>query len=92
MGMVFGQQLLMEDFIRPPHSSSHSCLVTFSVNHKKYGDKVTSLKLIFMWSIIAPGVCCNIPYFLAQYLASKVVTSRIGSPIVGGHFVTSLAK
>lgn len=37
-------------------------------------------------------VCCNIPYFLAQYLASKAVTSWARSLIAGGHFVTQLAN
>lgn len=51
-----------------------------------------TLNLFFMWSIITLTVCCNIPYFLGQYLASKAVTSRVGSPIAGGHLVTRLEK
>lgn len=54
-------------------------------------DKVTSLNLFFLWSIITPRVCCNIPYHLASYLGNKAAISRAGSPINGGHFITHLA-
>lgn len=45
-----------------------------------------------IWIIISLGVCCNIPYFLAQHLIGKVVKYRAGIPLAGGNFVTRLAK
>lgn len=62
------------------------------MNHKKHDSKVTNLNLIFIWSILAPSIFCNIPYFLAKFLREKAVNSRAGSPIVGGNFVTCLEK
>lgn len=55
-------------------------------------DKVTKLNLFFLWTILTPDVCCNIPYFLARYLADHAVSSRVRIPICGGHFVTHLAR
>lgn len=40
---------------------------------------------------MAPGVCCNIPYFLVRYLVDHAVSSRAESPICGGNFVTHLS-
>lgn len=45
-----------------------------------------------IWIIISLGVCCNIPYFLAQHLIGKVVKYRAGIPLAGGNFVTRLAN
>lgn len=89
---AFNSGISQESHIWSPiHLPIHS-LVTFSINHKKHGDKVTSLNLFFLWRILAPRVCCNIPYFLAQYLGGKIVSSWAGSQFLGGHFVTRFVK
>lgn len=49
------------------------------------------VNLFLLWTILQLGICCNIPYFLARYLAEHAVSSHPGSPICGGHFVSSLA-
>lgn len=72
---AFHWSVLQESHIWSPiHRLLHQ-LVTFSINHKKHGDKVTSFNLFFLWSIIAPVVFCNIPYHLASYLGSKAAIS-----------------
>ena len=37
-------------------------------------------------------MCCNIPYFLARFLAGSAASSLPGSPICGGQFITRLAR
>ena len=66
--------------------------ITFSINHKHHGDKVTKQNLFFLWCILQSGVCCNIPYFLARYLVDSAASPRPGSPICGGHFITHLSR
>lgn len=75
----------------PIHNLIHR-IVTFRINHKKYVDKVTSLSLFYLCSIMASRIFFNIPYFLAKFLGENAVNSRPGSLITGGHFVTRLAK
>lgn len=89
---VFDSGVSQESQIRSLiHSLLHR-LIGFSMNHKRHGDKVTSLNLFFLWSIVTPGVFYNILYHLANYLGSKATISRAGSPVNGGNFVTRLAS
>lgn len=89
---AFHSGVSQESHIRSPiHRLLHR-FITFSINHKRHGDKVTSLNLFFLWSIVTPTIFCNIPHHLASYLGSKATISRAGSPINGGHFITLLAR
>ena len=81
---VFNSGVSPESSIKSPiHRLIHH-LITFSIHHKRHGDKVTKSNLFFLWCILQPGVCCNIPYFLARYLADYATSARPGSPICGG--------
>lgn len=74
----------------PVHQFLHR-LITFSINHKHHGDKVPIQNLFYLWSLVTPDICCDIPYMLARFLGNNVSSSRPGSPITGGHLVTRLA-
>ena len=80
-----------ESSIRSPIHSLIRRLITFSIHHKRNGDKVTKVNMFFLWCILQPDVCCNILYFLARYLAEYAMSARPRSPICVGHFVTCLA-
>ena len=56
------------------------------------GIRPRSKKNVFLWYILQPGVCCNIPYFLTRFLDGSAISSRLGSPICGSHFITRLAR
>lgn len=79
------------DKIRSPIYQFLHRLVTFSINHKHHGDKVPTQNLFYLWSIVTPGVFCDIPYMLARFLGRKAASLRPDSPITGGHLVTRLA-
>lgn len=84
----FKSMISQESHIRSPiHSLIHN-IVTFLINHKKHGNKVTSLNLFYLWSIFALEVFCNVHYFLATYLGQKAVSSKTARPVAGRHFMT----
>lgn len=58
-----------EGMIRSPiHRLIHR-LIASSINMRKDDDKVPTLDIFYMWSIITPDVFCNLPYCMAKYLA-----------------------
>ena len=59
---------------------------------RKDDDKVPTLDIFYLWSIITLDVFCNLPYCLAKYLAEGAVKERITSKINGRMFVTKLAR
>ena len=81
-----------ESQIRNPVFRFLHRLITFSINHKHHGDKVPIQNLFYLWTLITPGVCCDLPYMLARFMGKKAANSRPGSPITGGHLVTRLAR
>lgn len=81
-----------EGSIRSPiHQLIHH-LIAWSINMCKDDDKVLTLDIFYLWSIITLDVFCNIPYCLAKYLGEGSVKDRITSKINGGMFVTRLAR
>lgn len=81
-----------ESYIRSPiHHFIHR-LLTFSINHKQHGDKVSRKNIFYLWSIITLATFCDIPCMLACLLVKMRWFSRPGSPITKRHFVPHLAK
>lgn len=81
-----------ESHIRSPVHRFIHCLITFRINNKGHGDRISSQNLFYLWSIITPKVFCNLPYMLAWFWGENSVYSRMGCMIIGGHFMTRLAK
>ena len=75
----------------PIHRLIHR-LVASTINMHKDDDKVPTLDIFYMWSIITTDIFCNLPYCLAKYLAEGAVKERITSKINGGMFFTKLAR
>ena len=100
LGLIFGATshptcsipgCRLREASNPPFTALYTGSSPFLSNT---GTMVTRLpsRTCFLWSILQPGVCCNIPYFLARYLSDYAVSSRLGIPICGGYFITRLAR
>lgn len=59
---------------------------------RKDDDKAPNVDLFFLWSVLTPGVFCNITYYLVIFLAERRAKYRKGSRICGGMLVTKLAR
>lgn len=56
-------------------------LTTFITNYKKHGTKFPSKSILYLRSLIIPGVLYNIPYMLARFMGGTTINSWVGSPI-----------
>lgn len=75
--------------LSPIHRFIHR-LVTFSINQKKEQDRVCSLDIFFLGSIITPNVFYHFPY--CRISDKQDGKNRAGSPIYRGILVTKLAR
>ncbi|CAI9295657.1 unnamed protein product [Lactuca saligna] len=89
--VIFNSGVSPESNIRSPIYFLVHRFITFSMNHRRHEDKFMKQNLFFLWCILQPGVCCNIPHFLACFLADSAASPRPGSPICGGYFITRSA-
>lgn len=79
------------DIWSPVHRLIHR-LITFTIKKKKAGDNVLNLDIFFLWCIVTLGVFCNIPHYVAGFLAERVGKDRHRAPIYGGMLITKLAR
>ena len=89
---VYIPSTAQEGHIRSPiHRLIHRFIAS-TINMRKDGDKVPTLDIFYMWSIITPDVFCDLPYCIAKFLAEGAVKEKINSKINGGMFITRLAR
>lgn len=79
------------DIWSPIHQIIHR-LITFSINQRKEGDKVSSLDVFFLWSIITPDVFCNLPHCMTDFLASRAGKDNKGALLIGGMLIMKLSR
>ena len=89
---VYIPKSAQEGSIRSPTHRLIHRLISSTINQRKDDDKVSNLDVFYLWSIITPGVFCNIPWCIASYLSAGAVKDRKTSRINGGMFVTRLAN
>lgn len=68
---MYDTKFSQESYIRSPIHRFMNCLITFSINHKRHGEKIPSQNLFYLWSIITPRVVCNTLYMLAKIFGGK---------------------
>ncbi|KAI3739927.1 hypothetical protein L2E82_30341 [Cichorium intybus] len=89
---VFNSHTAVESRTRSPvHRLLHRLVATM-VNHRKGGEKVSVDDVFYLWCLLSEGVCLNVPYTLAVFLARKAKGAKAKSPISGGHFISRLAN
>lgn len=48
------------------------------------------MDIFFLWALISPNACVDLPFLLAEFLAEWVDKDRQGSPLYGGMLITRL--